>query len=257
MRITVIGLGEAGNIYATALTGAGHEVTGFDPGPAATPEGVRRADSAHTAVAGAEMVLVLTSASVAPAVADSVLGALTPDTVYADLTSATPDVMRSLSERVHATGARFADVAILGPMTIGGAATDLIASGPGAPEVARVCQALGADVEALPGEPGEATARKLLRSSLMKPLASVVCEAVVAGRAAGAEEWVREQIASQLTGGAELVDRFLSGTVKHAGRRSEEVRATADFLDSLGVPNEMTTASEQTLRRLAANGRQG
>jgi 3-hydroxyisobutyrate dehydrogenase len=257
MRITVIGLGEAGSIYATALTGAGHQVTGFDPGPATTPEGVSRAETAPSAVAGADLVLVLTSASVAPAVADSVLGSLTPDTVYADFTSATPDVMRSLSERVHTTGARFADVAILGPMTIGGAATDLIASGPGAPVVERVCRDLGADVEALPAEPGEATARKLLRSSLMKPLASVVCEAVVAGRAAGAEEWVREQVAAQLTGGAALVDRFLSGTVKHAGRRSEEVRSTADFLDSLGVPNEMTTASEQTLRRLAANGRQG
>ncbi|MEU3019020.1 MULTISPECIES: DUF1932 domain-containing protein [unclassified Nocardiopsis] len=257
MRITVIGLGEAGNIYASALTAKGHEVTGFDPGPTDTPDGVHRADSAHAAVAGADLVLVLTSASVAPAVADGVLGALRPDTVYADLTSAAPDTMRAIGTRVGSTGARFADVAILGPMTIGGAATDLIASGPGAADVARVCAPLGARVEVLEGEPGEATARKLLRSSLMKPLASVVCEAVMAGRAAGAEEWVREQVAAQLTGGTELVDRFLSGTVKHASRRSEEVRATADYLDSLGVPNEMTTASEQTLRRLAANGRQG
>ncbi|MBR8742094.1 NAD(P)-dependent oxidoreductase [Nocardiopsis sp. MG754419] len=257
MRITVIGLGEAGAIYASALTDAGHTVTGFDPGPAPTPEGTRRVDSAPEAVTDADLVLVLTSAAVAPAVAEGVLEALTPQTVYADFTSATPDVMRAISARVLTTGARFADVAILGPMTIGGATTDLIVSGPGAPTVAQVCAGIGADVEALDGAPGEATARKLLRSSLMKPLAAVVCEAVVAGRAAGAEEWVREQVAAQLTGGEALVDRFLSGTVKHAGRRSQEVRSTAAFLDALGVPNEMTRASEQTLLRLEANGHQG
>ena len=257
MRITVIGLGEAGSIYASALTDQGHTVTGYDPGPAPTPQGIERAGSATAAVEGAELVLVLTSASVGPAVAESVLDSLGEGIVYADCTSATPEAMRTMGATVGETGARFADVAILGPMNIGGATTDLIASGAGAALVERVCGPLGAHVEVLDGAPGEATARKLLRSTLMKPLASVVCEAVVAGRAAGVEAWVREQVAAQLTGGEELVDRFLNGTVKHAARRAQEVNSTAAYLDSLGVPNEMAKASEQTLRRLEANGRQG
>lgn len=257
MRIAVIGLGEAGATYATALSEAGHSVIGFDPGGVATPPGVDRRDSATGAVSGVDMVLVLTSASISSAVAEEVMGSLAEGAVYADFTSASPDVMRSVGAVAAAEGARFADVAILGPVTIGGAKTDLIVSGPGAATVADVASGLGAGMEVLDGRPGDATARKLLRSSLMKPLASVVCEAVTAGRAAGAEEWVREQIASQLTGGEELIDRFLEGTVKHAGRRTQEVHATAGYLESLGVPSEMTRASEQTLRRLDTNGRHG
>lgn len=257
MRIAVIGLGEAGATYATALSEAGHSVTGFDPGAVATPPGVDRVDSATDAAARGDMVIVLTSASLSSAVAEEVVGSLVDGTVYADFTSASPGVMRSVGAMATAEGARFADVAILGPVTISGAKTDLIVSGPGASPVADVASGIGADTEVLDGAPGDATARKLLRSSLMKPLASVVCEAVTAGKAAGAEEWVREQIAAQLTGGEELIDRFLNGTVQHAGRRTQETHATADYLESLGVPSEMTRAAEQTLRRLEANGRHG
>ena len=66
---TVIGLGEAGAIYASALAGAGHAVTGFDPVAPSTPDGVRRASSAADACRDADVVLVLTGAAAAPAVA--------------------------------------------------------------------------------------------------------------------------------------------------------------------------------------------
>ena len=84
-------------------------------------------------------------------------------------------------------------------------------------------------------------AHKLLRSVLMKGLASVVVEAVTAGRAAGLEEWIRAQIAGQLAGdGQAVIDRFLTGTAKHALRRSKEMQDTASYLSDLGVPAEMT-----------------
>ena len=74
-------------------------------------------------------------------------------------------------------------------------------------------------------------AHKLLRSVLMKGLASVVVEAVTAGRAAGLEEWIRAQIAGQLAGdGQAVIDRFLTGTAKHALRRSKEMQDTASYL---------------------------
>ena len=80
-------------------------------------------------------------------------------------------------------------------------------------------------------------AHKLLRSVLMKGLASVVVEAVTAGRAAGLEDWIRAQIAGQLAGdGQAVIDRFLTGTAKHAVRRSKEMQDTASYLSDLGVP---------------------
>ena len=96
-------------------------------------------------------------------------------------------------------------------------------------------------------------AHKLLRSVLMKGLASVVTEAVTAGAAAGYEPWIRDQIAAQLAGdGHAVIDRFLDGTRTHAQRRAQEMHDTAEYLAELGAPAEMTRATEAALRRLAA-----
>jgi 3-hydroxyisobutyrate dehydrogenase len=247
---TVIGLGEAGATYASALIEAGHQVTGFDPVAPSTPAGVTRAATAAEACAGTDIVLVMTGAAAARSVAQECLPVLEQGSCYADFTSSSPGVMSELGQ-LH-TKADFADVAILGPVSALGEKTPLMVSGPGAQAVADLLAPLGVEVEIAEGEPGAAMAHKLLRSVLMKGLASVVVEAVTAGKAAGLEEWIRSQIAGQLAGdGQTVIDRFLSGTVKHAVRRSKEMQDTASYLADLGVPAEMTTASAAALTRMA------
>jgi len=249
---TVIGLGEAGATYASALVAAGHQVKGFDPVAPSTPAGVVRAATAAEACVGSDIVLVLTGAAAAPAVAAECLPVLAKGSCYADFTSSSPHVMQELGQ--VPSEAEFADVAILGPVPTQGAKTPLMVSGPGSSAVAALLAPLGAAVEIADGEPGAAMAHKLLRSVLMKGLASVVVEAVTAGRAAGLEEWIREQIARQLAGdGQAVIDRFLVGTAKHAQRRSKEMQDTASYLaEDLKVPAEMTTAAAAALVRMAS-----
>lgn len=248
--VTVIGLGEAGATYAAALHAAGHKVTGFDPVAPTAPAGVTRAATAAEACIGADIVLVMTGAAAARRVAGECLPVLETGSCYADFTSSSPGVMKELGQLP--SKAAFADVAILGPVSALGERTPLMVSGKGAQAVARLLSPLGVDVEIADGEPGAAMAHKLLRSVLMKGLASVVVEAVTAGRAAGLEEWIRAQIANQLAGdGQAVIDRFLTGTAKHAVRRSKEMRDTAGYLGDLGVPAEMTTASAAALGRIA------
>lgn len=247
---TVIGLGEAGATYAAALTAAGHTVTGFDPVATSTPQGVTRAATAAEACTGAGIVLVMTGAAAARSVAQECLPVLASGSVYADFTSSSPATMQELGQLPGK--AAFADVAILGPVAALGEKTPLMVSGPGAQAVADLLRPLGVDVEITDGGPGAAMAHKLLRSVLMKGLASVVVEAVTAGRAAGLEEWIRAQIAGQLAGdGQAVIDRFLTGTAKHAVRRSKEMQDTASYLSDLGVPAEMTNASAAALARMA------
>ncbi|TYC10224.1 DUF1932 domain-containing protein, partial [Micromonospora sp. MP36] len=113
--------------------------------------------------------------------------------------------------------------------------------------------ALGAKVELLDAPAGAAMAHKLLRSIFMKGLASIIWEAVEASRAAGYEQWARDQIASQLAGdGHAVIDRLLSGTKLHAKRRSQEMTDTASYLESLGVAPVMTRATEVSLQQIAA-----
>ncbi|MFE5838145.1 DUF1932 domain-containing protein [Arthrobacter sp. NPDC056493] len=250
-KCTIIGLGEAGAAYAEALAAAGHQVTGFDPVAPSTPQGITRAATAAEACRDAEIVLVLTGAAAARSVAQDCLPVLPAGSTYADLTSSSPAVMEELGQL--SSQALFADVAILGPVAALGVKTPLMVSGPGSAAVAQLLTPLGTAVEIADGGPGAAMSHKLLRSVLMKGLASIIVEAVTAGRAAGLEQWIREQIARQLAGdGQAVIDRLLTGTAKHAVRRSREMQDTANYLAELGVPAEMTEASAAALARIAA-----
>ena len=128
----------------------------------------------------------------------------------------------------------------------------MLASGPAAGEFARVFGGLGAAVEVLPGPPGAAAARKLVRSVFYKGLAAAVIEALRAARAAGCEGWLRDNIAHELaSASAATVDRLEQGSVQHAVRRIDEMAAAGEQLRRLGVPPRIASASEQWLRQLA------
>ena len=88
MRVSVLGLGEAGSLYATGLVDLGWTVTGFDPADTASPDGVVRAKTAAGAVEGAEVVLSLVGGRHALAVAESVAASLAADAVYVDMNTA-------------------------------------------------------------------------------------------------------------------------------------------------------------------------
>jgi 3-hydroxyisobutyrate dehydrogenase len=252
-RCAVIGLGEAGSRYAAALVDDGHTVTGFDPGEVTTPEGVRRVDTAAEAARDADIILVLTGAKAAMPVAEACRDALAPGTCYADFTSSSPAAMRDIAALIERAGADFCDVAILGPVPLSGAKTPLMVAGRGAARIAELASGWGASVEIVDGPPGSAVAHKLLRSVVMKGLAAIINEAVSAGAAVGDESWIRDQIAAQLAGdGHAVIDRFISGTRTHAERRAQEMHDTAQYLAELGVPAEMTRATESALRRVAA-----
>ncbi|MCH6468664.1 NAD(P)-dependent oxidoreductase [Sinomonas terrae] len=249
MRCTVIGLGEAGRIYAHALQSRGHEVLGYDVAPIPTPGLARAADMAE-AVGEAEAVIVMTTARASLPVARDAAPHLSPGTVYADFTSAAPKAKLALNE-ILPSGVMGADIAILGPVIALGASTPLMAAGPGADRVADLLRPVGAPVEVVHGALGDAMAHKLLRSILMKGLAAVVCEAVEAGRRAGYEDWIRGQIAAELSGdGQATIDRFLTGSAKHAARRADEMAAVTDYCEALGAPSHMSAAARDSLLHL-------
>ncbi|MEU4893337.1 DUF1932 domain-containing protein [Streptomyces sp. NPDC044780] len=236
MKVGILGLGEAGALYATGFSEHGWQVAGFDPGDVPTPAGVARAASPADAVQGCDLVLSLTGAKAALAVAEEAAPYLPDATVYADMNAGAPELKRKIADVIAASSrALFSDVSVIGSVPKYRHRTALLASGPGAPAVVGHFGALQAPVEDLGAEPGAASARKLLRSLFMKGVAAVIVEAVDAGRAAGAERWVRGQIAAELTGGEAALERLYRGTYKHADRRAREVAAAADLLRELGL----------------------
>jgi 3-hydroxyisobutyrate dehydrogenase-like beta-hydroxyacid dehydrogenase len=255
-RVAVLGLGEAGGRYARDLAAAGCDVAGFDPVVRDDlPDAVRRARSIEDAVAGAGLVLSLTGASAAEAAAAAAAGALAAGAVYADLNTTAPACKRAVADVIARSGGLMADVAVLAPVPRAGLRTPLLLAGPGAARAAAIFAGWAVPVETVEGPAGAAAARKLLRSVFMKGLAAVCHETVAAARLAGAEAWARDQIAGELgPDGADLLDRMLDGTVRHAHRRGQEMRDALAYLDELDAPAIMTAGTVRWLDRLDQAG---
>jgi len=136
--------------------------------------------------------------------------------------------------------------------------TALLASGPGARAFAARMAPFDMPVEVVDGAVGEAARLRLLRSMFMKGLAALVLEGLGAARAAGAEDWLRTQMAAELgPDGAALVDRLVEGSSQHAVRREHEVRAALSALESSGQPADMTRATLAWFERLVAERDRG
>jgi 3-hydroxyisobutyrate dehydrogenase-like beta-hydroxyacid dehydrogenase len=267
LTVAVLGLGEAGSAIAADLSAAGAVVRGFDPRVPAASLGITECDSDADACRGADVVMSLTTAHEALDALNAALPGLPPDAIYADLNTSSSSLKTALSRALSAglsavaggAGiARFADVALMSPVPGKGLRTPMLVSGPAADDYARLLGGLGAQVEVLAGPPGAAADRKLVRSVFFKGLAAAVTESLRAARAAGCEDWIRDNIAAELTtASAATVDRLEQGSIQHARRRAEEMADAAGLLRDLGVPPRIAEASEEWLWQLLKEHGQG
>lgn len=243
MQAAVLGLGEAGTIYARELAAAGFDVRGFDVRSISKPlDGVAVTTDVGEAVRGADLVVSVTTAAGALSAASAAHPHLSAGAVYADLNASSPRRKAEVAQALD--GVLFADVAVLAPVARGGLNTPALVAGSGARRFADLLAPFTTSIEVIDGPAGVAAGRKLLRSIFMKSLATSVLESLTAGRAAGSEEWVRNQIITELdSGGARLVDRLVTGTAAHAERRLHEMEDTREYIHELGTPDEMTNAT--------------
>jgi 3-hydroxyisobutyrate dehydrogenase-like beta-hydroxyacid dehydrogenase len=252
MRAAVLGLGEAGSIYAADLAQVGLRVRAFDQEVRAMPPGVRPAKDIAGAVRGAALVLSLVGGQASEAVLEEALPAMEPTGIFADLNTASPARKERLAKRADERGILFADVAILGPVPRARIMTPLLLSGSAAQELLCVLSRLQIPVTSVGDEAGKAAGLKLLRSVFMKGLAATIFESVTAARTLGAEEWIVNQIGSELgPSGPALVARILEGTPAHALRREVEMGEAQWFLESLGAPHPMTDGAIEWLHSLS------
>jgi len=250
--VAVLGLGEAGSEIAAGLCAAGAVVRGFDPrvpAGAGLVECVSDADASQ----GADIVLALTSAHEAGETLRLALPGIGTGALYAEMNTASAGLKASLAELAASAGVSFADIALMSPVPGRGLHTPMLASGPAAGPFADAFRRLGASVEVLPGPPGTAAARKLVRSVFYKGLAAAVIESLRAAEAAGCEDWIRENIRHELaSASAATLDRLEQGSIQHARRRADEMAAAGELLRELGVPPRVASASEEWLRQLLA-----
>ena len=102
LAVAVLGLGEAGGTIASGLAAEGCGVRGWDPDEDRAAVDVGRATSPTEAVAGADVVLSLATAAHALDAATSVVSALGPEQLYADVNTTAPALKREIPQVVDA-----------------------------------------------------------------------------------------------------------------------------------------------------------
>ncbi|WP_410633208.1 DUF1932 domain-containing protein [Amycolatopsis sp. cmx-4-83] len=225
-----------------------------EAGAGAAIAGVILTGSEAEAADGADLVLSVNSASAALDALRAGLAGLRPGAVWADLNTASPGTKRRLAALAAEHGVPFADVAIMAPVPGRGLSVPMLTSGNAAEAVAAALNGFGAAVDVLPGEAGVAAERKLLRSVFFKGMSAAVVEALQAARAAGCEDWLRDVIVGELTAaGAGTVDRLVTGSYRHAVRRTAEMAAAAEMLGELDVRADVAAAARDQLRFIAGS----
>lgn len=248
VKVGVIGLGEAGSLIAGGLQNAGATVIGFDVSrPVDSP--VPLAADLKEAVWGADAVLSINSATAARAVAREVAALIAPTAVFGDLNTGTPALKKSLAE-LFQPGV-FADVAIMKPVPGLAEKVPMTVAGPGGSRFVELLGPLGMDLEYVSAEPGNAAARKLLRSILAKGTAAVIIDFLWAAETLGLQDWAYEELLSDFdTHTADTAERYLSGTVKHVKRRQIEMMDVTEMLGETGYQSTMVDGVALTYSRI-------
>lgn len=254
MKVCVFGLGEAGSIIAAELVAAGSTVTAYDPAQVPTPPGVQRVPHPALAVRRAELILALTAAADAKLAIVQAADAIAQGTIYADFSTASPQVKADLASVALSRGFGFADVALVSMVPGNGLATKALSSGPAARDFAAVFNSLGGRVEVTDGVAGSAAQRKLLRSIAIKGFAAVAQEAFAAAEAMGDVPWLYDNLANEIASAdGSWLQRLVAGTPRHATRRLAEMEAAQLMADQAGAPTTMTTGTIESLRAIAAD----
>jgi 3-hydroxyisobutyrate dehydrogenase-like beta-hydroxyacid dehydrogenase len=249
-RVTVLGLGEAGTVIAGQLAERGFDVRAFDPRPQPEPAGVVRCTDPCEAARDTTAVLALTAAKDARDALTQTLEGLPAGALYADLSTAAPDLKRELAGIAQGAGQRFVDVALMGTVEADGIATPQLAAGAGAQAYADLLASAGGRVTVVGSAAGDAAARKLLRSVVIKGLTAALLEGLRAAEAAGLAGWLWEHLAEDSPLEEAFLRRLVEGTQEHVGRRRDEMQAAVDLLEELGVSPTMAAATLQTLQAI-------
>lgn len=248
IRIAVLGHGEAGSLIAGGLQEAGLDVVGFDPAQPKNPT-VPLITHLEDAVTGADVVLSLNSSTVAFRLAEQSVPFLKTGAIYADLNTATPALKKKL-DSLFAHGV-FADVAVMSPVPGLDARVPMAVAGSAAKRFINLFEPFGLQLDFVSTQPGDAAARKLIRSVLMKGIAAVTIDYLWAAESLGLEQWAYEEVQREFNAmNAETVQRYLSGTVRHVKRRQIEIIDVNEMLNDSGYLSAIVPAIELTYNRV-------
>lgn len=256
-KISLIGCGEVGRCYAQAFADAGHTLVALcDHRPdesihAFAKEWNTRVESTLGDWIGeSDLVISAVFGGSALETATRALPLMKKHAIYADFTTADPAHMQQADARALALDIGFADVAILGAMSVTGASSALICAGRQAHEVQRILTTIGAPITVAGSKAGDAATLKLLRSILTKGLEALSVECLIAAEQKGLRPALYDVLADlDKTSIKDFMELSVRTHVIHAKRRLREVQDAQTQLLKAGIEPLVSQGVEALFER--------
>lgn len=256
LKLGFIGFGEAGYHLAKGLRGAGLTgISAYDIHTNTAGRGetiqwraremeVRLCESNAELAARCNVLLSTVTANQAATAAEQTAPHLTDKHIYADLNSVSPNLKRSIAQRIEACGARFVEIAIMSPVPPHLHRVPMFLGGAHAQALVDQLAPYGMNLEIISEEIGAASATKMCRSIIVKGLEALLLECVLGAVPYGADERVFSTLEEPLPGmnWKKLAGYMVGRVIEHGERRARELEEVAATLRAIGVEPLMTEA---------------
>lgn len=124
-------------------------------------------------------------------------------------------------------------------------------AGTGARRLIELLAPFGLTLEYVSEVPGEATARRLIRSLLAKGLAGAIIDCLWAAESMGMQSWAYQEIMEKFeASSAETARQYLSGTAQHIKHRQIEMMDVVAVLNETGYESTIVPAIEFNYGRI-------
>jgi 3-hydroxyisobutyrate dehydrogenase-like beta-hydroxyacid dehydrogenase len=200
--------------------------------------------------AGADVIISAVTADQAADAAEQTAPYLTSRHIYADLNSVSPRMKQKVGDTITRSGARFVEIAVMGPIPPHLHKTPMLIGGVAAPEFQEMFAPYGMRMDVVSTDQiGRAAAVKMFRSVIYKGLEALIFECVLGASQYGAEPRVFASLAESFPGidWKKLADYMVGRVVVHGERRAREMDEVASTLEELGIEPMMAAA---TARRM-------
>lgn len=265
MNLGFIGFGEAAFELASGLNEQGiQKMKAYDPlwivpeyseliESRAKIANVTIVESAEAVLKEVEAVIVAVPADKALEVSEQLMTHVKNNSIYIDVSAASPNVKKQISSNICKSGGKFVDAAMMGPLPVYKHKVPILASGDGTDAFIELMSVYGMNIEKVSQIPGEATAAKLIRSIYMKGIVGLYIELLEAANHFNVENLVIDSLSETINGRTfeETMNRLVTGTALHATRRSIELGGTIDMLESAGIDSSMSKAAKAKIEKLA------
>jgi 3-hydroxyisobutyrate dehydrogenase-like beta-hydroxyacid dehydrogenase len=198
----------------------------------------------------ADVIISAVTADQAVPAAEQTAPYLTAQHIYADLNSVSPRTKQTVEERISRSGARFVEIAVMGPIPPLLQKTPMLLGGSAAPAFKEMFEPFGMRLEVVSTDQiGRAAAVKMFRSVIYKGLEALIFECVLGASRYGAEPRVFASLAENFPGvdWKKLADYMVGRVTVHGERRAREMEEVARTLEELGIEPIMSAA---TARRM-------